>query len=184
MRYQQRWTLKKICCYLFYFFIAKHLPGRDQLSFIGEYSNILRSLVCKPLFLESAKIVRVGRGVDFDNGCFIAMKDHANIGDDCLLGGPCAKIVIGKHVMIGKRCILINQNHTYSSEGFTGKSGEDIIIDDYAWLGHQVTVLAGVRIGCHAIIGAGAVVSKSVPDYAIAVGNPARIVKYRNKPLP
>jgi acetyltransferase-like isoleucine patch superfamily enzyme len=51
-------------------------------------------------------------------------------------------------------------------------------------LGHQVTILPGVRIGHHAIIGAGSVVSRSVPDYAIAVGNPARIVKYRDKPLP
>jgi len=181
VRYYQRWTLKRIFCYVLYLFFAKHLPSANQLSFVGKYSNILRGVLCRNLFLESAKIVRVGKGVDFDNGCFVVMKDHANIGDDSLLGGPYAKIIIGKHVMIGKRCILINQNHKYLVEGFAGKEGKDIVIDNYAWLGHQVTILPGVRIGQHAIVGAGAVVSRSVPDYAIAVGNPARIVKFRNE---
>jgi acetyltransferase-like isoleucine patch superfamily enzyme len=45
----------------------------------------------------------------------------------------------------------------------------------------SVTVLPGVRIGKHAIIGAGAVVSKDVPDYAVAVGNPAVVKKYRKR---
>ena len=60
-------------------------------------------------------------------------------------------------------------------------AGKDVLIDDHAWLGDRVIVLPGVRIGRHAIIGAGAVVSKDVPDYAIAVGNPAVVKKYRKR---
>ena len=55
----------------------------------------------------------------------------------------------------------------------------DIVIEDHAWLGVGVIVLSGVRIGKGAVIGAGSVVNKNIPDYAIAVGNPARVVKMR-----
>ena len=54
-----------------------------------------------------------------------------------------------------------------------------IIIEDDVWIGMNVLILSGVRIGRGAVIGAGAVVAKDIPPYAIAVGNPCRIVKYR-----
>ncbi len=59
----------------------------------------------------------------------------------------------------------------------TGKG--PIIIGNDVWIGTGVTILSGVTIGDGAVIGANAVVSKDVPPYAIAVGNPARVVKYR-----
>ena len=52
----------------------------------------------------------------------------------------------------------------------------------YVWIGADVTLLGGVRIGNGAIIGAGAVVAKDVPPYAVVVGNPARVIKYRFSP--
>jgi virginiamycin A acetyltransferase len=55
----------------------------------------------------------------------------------------------------------------------------DIIIGNDVWLGHSATILSGVRVGDGAVIGAHAVVSKDVPPYAIVVGNPARVVKFR-----
>ena len=48
---------------------------------------------------------------------------------------------------------------------------------DGAWIGNNVVILPGVRIGRKAVVGAGSVVSRSIPDYCIAVGNPARVVK-------
>ena len=175
----QQWTLKKIFCYLVYRTVAKHLP-RD-IPLIGEWFYKFRSSICRPLFKESAKVMRVGRGADFDDGCNIIMKDHAHIGEYAVLEGPHATITIGKHVMMGKYCIIIAQNHKYLEEGFDGFEGKDVLIDDYAWIGHRVTILPGVRIGKYAIIGAGAVVTKDVPDYGIAVGNPAVVKKYRKQ---
>jgi maltose O-acetyltransferase len=136
-------------------------------------------LVCRPLFKESAKIIGIGKGVEFDNGCNIVMRDHANIGSYSNLGGPHATITIGRHVMMGTHCNIICQNHKYLEEGFDGFEGKDVLIDDFAWIGDRVIILPGVRIGKHAIIGAGAVVPKDIPDYAIAVGNPAVVKKYR-----
>ena|SRR3989304_6118669 len=55
----------------------------------------------------------------------------------------------------------------------------DIIVGSDVWIGHGVTILSGVTIGDGAVIGACAVVSKSIPPYAIAVGNPIRVIGYR-----
>lgn len=177
--YRQRWTLRKIFCYLLYRFVAKHVP--KDLPFVGPPFHLVRRELCRPLFLEAAKIFSVGNGVDFDNGCNIIMRECANIGDFALLSGNLATITIGQHVMMGKHCIIICQNHKYLAEGYAGNEGKDVTIDDFAWLGHRVTILPGVRIGRHSIIGAGAVVTKNIPDYAIAVGNPAVVKKFRRR---
>lgn len=182
IKYRQKWTLLKIICYLLYISIGKHLPLR--LGPLGKLSKKIRVMLCRPLFLETDGVFGIGRGVDFDNGANIIVKNHANIGSYATLtGGGRATITIGQHVMMGKECLFICQNHKYDEEKYDGYVGGNIVVDDYAWLGHRVTVLAGVTIGKHSIIGAGAVVSKDVPPYAVAVGNPARVVKYRkNKP--
>ncbi|MBI5017274.1 MAG: acyltransferase [Deltaproteobacteria bacterium] len=77
--------------------------------------------------------------------------------------------------------MILAQNHRYLEDTYDGEDKLDVLIDDYAWLGNRVIVLPGVRVGKYAIVGAGAVVSRDVPDYGIAVGNPARVVKYRKK---
>lgn len=51
----------------------------------------------------------------------------------------------------------------------------------YIWIGVNVTILPGVTIGENAVVGAGAVVTKDVPDNAVVVGNPARVIKYLDK---
>ena len=152
----QRWTTKKILCYSLYRLVAKHISY--DVPLVGNWGHRLRRVVCRSLFLESAAIFGVGQEVDFDNGCFIRMRECTNIGDYSILVGSHGTITIGRHVMMGKHCIILNQNHRYLAEGYEGFEGGDVIIDDYAWLGHRVIVLPGVRIGRHAIIGAGAVV--------------------------
>jgi acetyltransferase-like isoleucine patch superfamily enzyme len=55
-----------------------------------------------------------------------------------------------------------------------------IIIKDFVWLGHNVTILQGVTVGEGAVVAAGSIVSKDVPDYAVVGEIPAKILKYRN----
>lgn len=92
-------------------------------------------------------------------------------------------VTIGKDVLIGAYSYLVSANHNYSSREMPiwtqGFIGSPIVIEDRVWLGAHVIVLPGVMIGEGAIIGAGSVVSKSVPPYEIWAGVPAKFIKKR-----
>jgi len=94
-----------------------------------------------------------------------------------------ADIKIGAGVMIAANCALYSYNHAMSADEPIRKQALEakgpIVIGDGAWLGTGAIVLSGVTIGKEAVIGAGAVVVRDVPDYGIAVGNPAKVIKSR-----
>lgn len=173
---RQRWTAGNVVRYTFYRVFAKHIP--DDFPIIGPRAHVLRRLVCRPLLRETARHIGISEGVDFGHGHRLIMRDHANLGKNCSISGK-GIVTVGCHVMMGCDCVIITQNHRYLEEGYGDYIVKDVLIDDHAWIGHRVIILPGVSIGKHAVVGAGAVVSRSVPDYGIAVGNPARVVKYR-----
>lgn len=91
-------------------------------------------------------------------------------------------ITIGNDVMIGPQCILWSRDHQCKKNTLIRKQeyiNDKIILKDDVWLGAHVTVLKGVTIHQGAVIGAGSVVTKDIPANAIAVGNPAKVIKYR-----
>ena len=95
------------------------------------------------------------------------------------------EVFFGDNFHSGDNCEIITSNHNYD---FGKKIPYDethivkkVVIGDNVWFGDRVIVLGGVTIGEGAIIQAGAVVVKSVPDCAIVGGNPAQIIKYRNQ---
>jgi acetyltransferase-like isoleucine patch superfamily enzyme len=94
-----------------------------------------------------------------------------------------ASIIIGKRVEIAPGCAMYPFNHGFSANKRIREqplvSSGDIVIGDDAWLGFGVIVLDGVHIGEGAVIGAGSVVTQNIPKNAIAVGNPAKVVKQR-----
>ena len=86
--------------------------------------------------------------------------------------------------MMGPDVIIYTQNHcTTNTEIPMRKQGmtelRPVIIEDDVWIGARVCILPGVTIGHGSVVGACAVVSKSIPPYSVAVGNPARVVKVR-----
>jgi acetyltransferase-like isoleucine patch superfamily enzyme len=102
----------------------------------------------------------------------------------CNLIAYLAPIQIGCDVGLAQNCAFHSYNHGIAPGESISKqplqTRGPIIIDDHAWLGIGVIVLSGVRIGKGAVIGAGAVVTSDIPDGAIAVGSPARVVKMRS----
>jgi len=93
-------------------------------------------------------------------------------------------ITIGRYTSIGKNLQFCLTHHNYKAvstfpEFFGTFSRGNIDIGNDVWIGMNATIMDNVRIGNGAVIGAASVVSKDVPDYAIVVGNPARITKYR-----
>lgn len=102
------------------------------------------------------------------------------IGESCILRGQ-GGIFIGDDVYLGTLVQLLAVNHVFddvsrpiSQQGITAQG---ITIADGAWVGSGAIVLDGVRVGRNAVVGAGAVVTKDIPDYCVAVGNPARVVR-------
>ena len=102
----------------------------------------------------------------------------------CQLNAYMAPIKIGRGVMIAPNCAFYPYDHGIApdvpirEQPLRTKGG--ITVGDEAWLAVGVIVLGGVRIGNGAVIGAGSVVTKDVPDGAIAIGVPARVVKMRS----
>ena len=103
----------------------------------------------------------------------------------CILSAFKGSIILGKGVGLAPNCVLYPYNHGVAPDKPIRQqpleSKGDIIIEDEAWLGVGVTVLDGVRIGKGAVVGAGSVVTKDIPEGAIAFGVPARVIKMRGE---
>ena len=92
-------------------------------------------------------------------------------------------VKIGSFVVINDGVKLLTASHNVDDPSWSSFA-KPIIIDDYVWIATDAIILPGVHIGKGAIVGAGAVVSKNIPEYAIAVGNPAKLLdKHRVKEL-
>ena len=109
-------------------------------------------------------------------------------------GNNKSKITIGNYCSIAAGVsFIIDNDHptnnisTYPFKALIAKNGSeaiskgDIVIGDDVWIGQNAMILSGVHIGQGAVIGAGGVVTKNIPPYAIAVGVPAKVIKYRFK---
>ena len=134
------------------------------------------------MFLAKSGVnIDIQKYTRFSHSCELG--NNSGIGEGSRLYG---KILIGDDVMMGPQCWIYTQNHEFRyldkpmrQQG--PQREEPVVIGNDVWIGGRVTILPGVHVGNGVIIGAGAVVSKDVPDYAIVAGNPARILKYRNK---
>ncbi len=114
--------------------------------------------------------IRIGSGTHVQPGCH--------------LSAHLSELAIGTDVEIAPRCAFYTYDHGTTGAGpirdLPMRSRGGIAVGDGAWLGHGVIVLDGVTIGRGAVVGAGSVVTKSVPELAIAIGSPARVVRSRS----
>jgi acetyltransferase-like isoleucine patch superfamily enzyme len=102
---------------------------------------------------------------------------------DAILNTRSGEITLEKGVILGHRCMLLTGRHEYGDDGQLKPKGEqvpdsgyDIHVGRGSWIASGAIVIGGVRIGEHAVVAAGAVVTKDVPDHAIVGGVPARII--------
>jgi acetyltransferase-like isoleucine patch superfamily enzyme len=153
--------------------------------FVGDRVSIFQDRTAGPLELgDHAQlhgdiVIRIGPGGSLTIGA------NTHIQPWCQFMALEAPIWIGGMVEIASTCAFYPYDHGFAAgepimmQPLQTKGG--IFIDDEAWLGHGVIVLSGVRIGKGAVIGAGSVVTRDVPDNAIAVGVPARVVGMRSE---
>ena len=104
--------------------------------------------------------------------------DHCAINSFAKLFGH-GGIEIGKYTQLGPDCLITTTKHNYYEQLKT--SYEKIQIGAWVWIGAKCIILPGITVGDHSVIGAGSIVTKNLPPWSVAVGNPARVIKTYEK---
>ena len=132
-------------------------------------------------FLAKRVSPHIGKNVNIEKGGYVfpdtVIGDNSGIGVNCEI---CRGLTLGKNVIMGPECLFYSTNHKFNPEtrrfeGYTDIS--PIVIEDDVWIGRRAIIMGGVTIGKGAVIGAGSVVTKDVPPYCVAAGNPAIVRK-------
>jgi acetyltransferase-like isoleucine patch superfamily enzyme len=130
--------------------------------------------------------IRIADNVVIDDNCLIDAKGDTNKG--ITIGSEvfsASRVTIGRQTLLAAYCYVIGGDHDFSDPSIPviaqGRRSKGVTIGEGVWLGAGAKILDGVSIGDRAIVGAGAVVRETVPDGAIAVGIPARVVGQRDQ---
>lgn len=170
---------------------------RDVLGPLGisKFGSIgAGAIIYRPEVLDrNTKHVYVGTGTTILTGSRIQLYPIEGkmpkivFGENCYIGYhntflAAADIVIGNEVLMASNILVSSENHSTDPESVTPYMNQplkasSVHIGDGTWLGEGVMVMAGVTIGKKCVIGGGSVVTRDIPDYCIAVGSPARVVK-------
>ena len=155
------------------------------------------SIICfPPAALFGERAIRIGRDVVIGPGVSLSagmspdqplLSDRiVVVGDRCVIGRGSSitghlQIEIGNDVFFGPNVYVTDQNHSASDPelpiGHQIAPERSVRIGDGSWIGTNAVILPGVTVGERAIVGAGAVVTRDVPDGAVAVGSPARLIE-------
>ena len=150
-------------------------------------AKIWLKLAGRPLATAAARAlaVKCGKNLTVNGKCTFRGKIY--IGDNCNFNGMNiignGEVHFGNYFHSGTECMIITENHNYDGERIPYDNTyvqKKVEIGDCVWFGNRVMVVGNVKIGRGAIIAAGAVVVKDVPDCAIVGGNPAKVIKYRD----
>lgn len=161
--FQRRVEVKKL-------FKAYNKTDDEEVELRNQIMQRLFKSVGKNVWIEPDFRCEFGKNISIENDVYI------NFG--CIIL-DCAEVTIGSHTLLGPNIGLYAANHsTDATERINGGCyGKPIHIGKNVWLGGDVKILGGVSIGDNTIIGAGSIVTKSIPSNVIAVGNPCRVVR-------
>ena len=137
------------------------LTGDGQLEF-GNGVSLVGTVVPIEIICHKGARISIGDHTFINYGSSISAYEHIEIGHHCLLG----------HYTL----VLDSDEHGVEHRDVLTPSAP-VKIGDHVWIGSRVIILPGVSIGDHAAVGAGSVVTKSIPPNCLAVGNPARVVR-------
>lgn len=139
----------------------------------------IRALCGKIILTHCGKQVNIHSSAHFSSA--LSLGDRSGLGDHNMVYGT---VTIGDNVMIGADVKFFSRNHRTTDvdtpmifQGFA--EIRPICIEDDVWIGDNVIILPGVHVGQGAILGAGSVIREDVPPYAVMVGNPAFVMRYR-----
>lgn len=144
----------------------------------------LRARFYKLFFKSCGYPVHICKGFKCSKLQNVSIGHHVYINHDVWLGTMHQPVIIGNYVQIGQYVSFMTAMHKFDrvdipmfeQKGYTEKP---IVIEDDVWIGMRAIIMPGVTIHRGAIVGAGAVVTKDIPPYAIVGGVPAKVIKYR-----
>lgn len=158
---------------MLYYFWARHLPSASMP--FGRLSNRIRGRIARGLFEYAGTNIVIKRGAYFGNGSQIRIGNNSQIGEDARIEHD---TIIGDDVMMGLQVLILSTVHCTDRTDIPMvhqrcKPRRPVRIGDGAWIGGRAILLPGVTIGEHAIVGAGAVVTRDVEPWSIVGGVPA-----------
>ena len=169
------WTKKKKVLFVLYKITAQWLPISQHSSFAKK----MRGFWAKRVAAKFGQNVNIERNAVF--GPLLEIGDNSGVGIDCEVYGP---VKIGDNVMMGPEVVIYTSGHRHDRIDIPmiAQGNDDVkpvSIGNDVWIGRRAMIMPGVTVGNGVIIGAGAVVTKDIPDYSIVGGVPARVVKSR-----
>lgn len=169
------WTLKKKVLYFLYRITGAWLPISPHL----KMAKRIRAFWAKRIVDFCGNNVNIEKNAAFTPALKIG--NNSGVGINCEMNGP---VTIGDNVMMGPEVVVYTTRHKHDRTDITMiQQGMDtplpVSIGNDVWIGRRVMIMPGVNIGDGCVIAAGAVVTKDIPDYCIAGGVPARVVKRR-----
>jgi len=132
--------------------------------------------------------MQIGQGSTIHTGATFYDTRNISLGKDSIIGENAvldgrSKLQIGSHVDVASDVMIYNSEHDLNSDDFHAIS-QQVIIEDYVFIGPRAIILPGVKIGKGAVVGAGAVVTKDVPPFEIVGGVPAKKIGERKNKEP
>jgi acetyltransferase-like isoleucine patch superfamily enzyme len=170
-----------------YKFHFLHLEAEEYLGWLTRYlpgmlGMTLRYIVYRILFKKLDSFILIYPGVYLTHTYAISFGKSCSITSGAILDGR-GSITVGDYVMIGPNSCLISSNHRHKDVSkpipLLGHDKAPLKINDGVWIGANATILGGLTIGKGAIVAAGAVVVKDVPEYTIVGGVPAKFIANR-----
>lgn len=132
---------------------AKELLGKSDKAFINP-----------PFYCDYGTYIEVGKNFFANYNCTILDVAKVKIGDNCQMA-PNVSIYTAGHPI---HPVSRNSGYEY---------GKEVTIGDNVWIGGNSVICPGVTIGDHVVIGAGSVVTKDIPDWSVAAGNPCKVIR-------
>lgn len=174
-----------------------HVYSRCSAGAFAEFGR--NSVLQPPVSVTGAERIRIGSGVWVGADCWLhsvradaddvvlELGNGTNLAGNCTLAAA-ASIRLGAHVLLARGVYIADHAHAFADrERPVILQGIDriapVVLEDGCWLGQNVVVCPGVRIGRNAVVGANSVVTHDVPDRCVAIGAPARVVR-RLDPVP
>lgn len=137
----------------------------------------------KLLPFKSGKNVKIWDFCNIDSPSKLVLGSNVSINRGCIINAG-GGVVIGDDVLIGPSTIIYSQNHKFDNQSIVyRKQGyilKKVTIGNNVWIASRVTILPGVTIGDNCVIGANTLLTKSIPNNSLVVGNPGRIIKKIN----